>query len=231
MYERMVGPAVSDLYAAQRATIAELVGAAGPGVDAVGVPACPAWDVADLTAHLAGTTAALVGRDYPGDDVAGWIAAQVAARRGRTAAENLAEWDAVGGDFDAMLARNEEAWGALLYDAVAHEHDLRDALGRPGGRTGAAVDYALDRTLWQLDKRARETGLGTLVADLAGGEMVVGDGEPSVVLRGVDRWELFRALGSRRTAAQLRSLPFTGDPAAWIAQLPYDLPAEPLVHG
>ena len=87
----------------------------------------------DLCAHLVGVPAALVARDNPppGDNQP-WVDRQVADRADRSVAELLDEWDAVGPAFEGLMRKLPHAFGGLVYDAVAHEHDLRGALGRPG---------------------------------------------------------------------------------------------------
>jgi uncharacterized protein (TIGR03083 family) len=231
VYERMEPPAVGQLYRAQRDRIGDLVELAGPLVDDVPVPSCPSWTIADLTAHLAGTTSALLARDYPGADSDAWTNGHVVARRGRSARENLAEWNDVGPRYDELLVKNEGAWGALLYDAIAHEHDVCDALGEQGRRSDAAVCYALDRALWQLDVKALGAGIGTLAIRSGSDVWSIGDGEPVVGLQEDDRWELFRALGSRRTEGQLRAMAFDGDPTVWIGLTPFELPVVALSIG
>lgn len=228
MYQRSSWPDAAHLYRAQRQTIAGVI-AAGidddrVDVDTVPVPACPAWTVADLTAHLAGSPAALLARSYPGDDAVAWVAGHVAERAGRTARANLAEWDDVGPGYDVLLTKNEEAWGSLLYDAIAHEHDLREALDRPGGREGVAVDYAVDRSLALLDKKATATGAGTLRITAGNRRWEVGDGEPNASLDVDSAWELMRVLGSRRSEPQVRAA-ITGDADPWLAVLPWATPA------
>lgn len=224
-------PDVGELYRAQRNRIGELVEVAGRAVEDMTVPSCPSWTVVDLTAHLAGTTAALLAREYPGPDNDAWTDGHVAARRGRTTRQNLAEWNDVGPRYDALLVKNEAAWGALVYDAIAHEHDLHDALGEPGPHAGTAVDYALDRALSQFDVKAREAGVGTLTIRSKGDVWSIGDGEPVVALDEDDRWQLVRALGSRRTERQLRAMQFDGDPTAWIGLTPFELPIVELAIG
>lgn len=211
------------MYRAQREVIAAVIAGAASGVDDVVVPACPDWSVAELTAHLAGTPAALLQRSYPGDDAVGWVAGHVAARVGRPAHVNLDEWDEVGPGYDALLAKNEEAWGALLYDAIAHEHDLREALDRPGGRDGVAVDYAVDRALSQLDSKAMAAGAGTLEVTAGDRTWVIGEGHPQAALSVDSPWELMRLLGSRRSEQQVRAA-ITGDADPWLAVLPWGTP-------
>jgi uncharacterized protein (TIGR03083 family) len=218
------------LYAATRARIGATLRDVGPSADAVRVPSCPDWNVAQLLAHLAGTTAALANRDYPGPDLQAWVDGHVADRAGRSALDNWQEWDDAGPAFEQLLVAKEHAFGALLYDAIVHEDDINAALGRPATADPDGTTYALQRGLREVDHAARERGLGTLVATIGDDTVTLGEGEPEVRLTIVDRWEALRAFGSRRSLAQLEALGFVGDVAPWIQALPHDLPATDLVE-
>src|SRR5215217_1585144 len=141
----MPAPDHADEYAAARARIRVLLADLDDDGAATVVPSCPDWTVHDLCAHLAGVPAALVARDNPpkGDNQP-WVDAHVAARADRTVDELLDEWDAVGPAFEGLMRKLPHAFGGLVYDAVAHEHDLRGALGRPGARDDAGVVASLD---------------------------------------------------------------------------------------
>jgi hypothetical protein len=116
------------------------------------------------------------------------------------------------------------AWGALLYDAVAHEHDLREALDVPGGRDGEAVEYAFDRALGQLQGKAIDAGAGTLRLSIGDREWDVGDGEITASMTVETMWDAVRLLGSRRSEAQVRAAFAEGDPGPWLALLPWGTP-------
>jgi uncharacterized protein (TIGR03083 family) len=220
--------APAPLYATVRARIGERLRATGPAADTVMVPSCPAWTVAQLTAHLAGTTAALVAKDYPGAAGQAWVDGHVSARAGRSALENWAEWDAVSPAFEAMLTAREAAFGGILYDAIIHEDDINAALGEASVRDGDAIAWGLGRLFTTLDSDARAKGTGTLSATIAGQRFVAGEGDPAVGWACDDAWTALRALGSRRSATQLAALGLTGDLAPWIALLHSDLPVADL---
>jgi Mycothiol maleylpyruvate isomerase N-terminal domain len=84
----------SDLAAAYGTTRARITAllADGQGHANTPVPACPAWTVSDLCAHLAGVPADLVARRKPGADIQAWVDGHVAERKARPVAELLAEW-------------------------------------------------------------------------------------------------------------------------------------------
>jgi uncharacterized protein (TIGR03083 family) len=185
------------------------------------VPTCPDWTVHDLCAHLAGIPAALVVRDNPppGGNQA-WVDAQVTARAGRSLADVLDEWDEVGPAFEAIMRKVPHAFGGLIYDAVAHEHDLRGALGRPGARDSDGVLASLDvlTTMVERDLAARGPVPGTIRLAAGGRRWDIGSGEPEVRLD-TDAFELMRLLGSRRSRAQLLAAGWQGDVEPFVDAL------------
>jgi uncharacterized protein (TIGR03083 family) len=222
-------------YASTRARINDLLAGIDDAGAATVVPACPAWTVADLTAHLAGVARALVERDRPGPDVQAWVDAQVAARQGRSVDSLLDEWNEFAAPFEDLIESKGGSFGFLLYDIVAHEHDLRGALQQPGARSsdGVTLALAIGRTLLERDLTAN--GLGAVQVRSADGDWSAGTGEPALTLDLSDQphgtWELFRLLGSRRSEAQLARYSWTGD---WKAMLPglahMDLPNSDIVE-
>jgi hypothetical protein len=100
--------------------------------------------------------------------------------------------------------------GQLVYDAVAHEHDIRLALGRPGQRDSSGVTAsALAISAMLADDLARE-GLGSVRITSGGRTWDVGVGDPELSI-GLDPFELIRVFGSRRSARQMRALSWSGD--------------------
>ena len=195
------------------------------------VPACPDWTVRNCVAHLAGVCADLAAGRRPDGDVQAWVDAQVADRADVTVAALLDEWDEVGPAFEAAITKSPVGLGGLLYDVVAHEHDLAAALGRPAERSGAGIDLSLDilagiiaGDLASHDLPAVQFGDGTV-------EWIVGDGEPELRLR-ADRFELMRFLGSRRSLAQMRTYYIDGDLDRFLPGLAHlPLPTLDLVDG
>lgn len=202
-------------YRATRARITELTtGLDDASADSI-VPACPDWTVRQLCSHLAGVCADLVAGNRPTGDVQAWVDAQVEARDDRSVAELLAEWNAAGPAFEQLVVDRPKGYAGLLYDIVAHEHDLRAVLGRPGARDSDGVRLSLDIVMATLarDLLASELPAVRVISD--DGEWRAGDGEPALTLdltgQADGTWQLLRALGSRRSAAQLRALPWVGD--------------------
>ncbi len=147
---------LSQGYEASRRRIVELVRSADAGRP---VPACPAWDVHDVVAHLSGSAETLVAGDRPGRDPQPWIDRIIAERRGTPVPELLERWAACAEAFSAVV--DGRSWGALA-DIVVHEHDLRAALGRPGARQEPEVAEVVRLFLRVHAPHLEEAGLGPL---------------------------------------------------------------------
>ena len=175
------------------------------------VPACPAWDVHDLLAHMSGIPDELTNGRYPADDKDEWLDAIVASRRDVFIDELLARWAATEGKIDALI---DGGAGLLLADVIAHEHDLRGAVDRPGARGTAEVRAVVQLALDLLDVKGHD--LPSLVVDSGDVQWASHVAKPGCTLR-VDPWEATRVLLSRRTADELRATPHTGDIEPFIA--------------
>jgi uncharacterized protein (TIGR03083 family) len=134
---------------------------------------CPGWSVQDQLGHLIGVERTLLGEAPPewdeplGDHVKNDFAAMnekwIAARRGRSGKEVLAEFTEVTetrlATFDGL---SEEEWAKVgfspagdvpyaefmevrVFDCWVHEQDVRLALDRPGGSGGLASRIGLQR--------------------------------------------------------------------------------------
>lgn len=211
-------------YAATRARVRALLDGATDAEAATPVAACPAWQVRDVVAHVGGLASALgSGKGPAGGDVQAWIDALVDERRGRPLAELLDEWDAAGPAIDAALAAMGPGGGQLVYDAVAHEHDIRHALGRPGERDSTGVRACADAMSMLLARDLAAHDLPAVRITSGGRTWDVGTGEPELAIA-LDPFELIRVFGSRRSVAQLRALAWEGDLDRYLpglAHLPF----------
>lgn len=134
----------------------------------------PGWDVQANVAHMIGTEAMLLGEPTPEvtvdreqsshirNDIGAFNEVWVEALADRAPTEVLAmfddytarrlailrampldEWDA-----ETFTPVGRESYGRFMqirvFDCWFHEQDIRDAIGRPGGETGLAVEVALD---------------------------------------------------------------------------------------
>ncbi|WP_313888614.1 maleylpyruvate isomerase family mycothiol-dependent enzyme [Mycolicibacterium sp. CBMA 226] len=197
------------LYQQTMERIAELVSAPDVSVDAA-VAACPGWSVRDVLAHVAG-----VAQD--------WAAGRRSAPPSdEQTAEQVARFDGLGvdgilrawGDAAAELPRlAREGIGPPLGDVVVHEHDIRDALGRPGHRDSAAVQYVSHQLLRAL---LPPVPVRILVED---GEYRCGpEGESAIDLK-TTRFEAVRWRTGRRSRRQMAAMAWSGDPAPVLDRL------------
>ncbi len=228
----MPAPDYAEEYAAARASVRALLAELDATDAATVVPACPDWTVHDLCAHMVGVPAALVIRDNPppGDNQP-WVDRQVAERADRSVADLLDEWDAVGPDFEALMRKLPHAFGGLVYDAVAHEHDLRGALGRPGERDAAGVWASLEVMVPMVERDlATAPTPGSIRLRAADREWLVGAGDPAVTLT-TTPFELMRLLGSRRSREQILAAPWEGDVEPFVSVLAHmPLPERDIVE-
>jgi uncharacterized protein (TIGR03083 family) len=245
---------VADLAAAYAEARQGLVGLV-QGCDAAAlarpVPACPDWTVHDVVAHVTGVAADFVHGGYflgsvdawRDDRLAAerdaWTAGQVAARRDRPVAALAAEWAGWAATMEPMLGgaaplpAGSPAWlrSAPVADLAVHLHDVRGALALPGDRDAAVTALGLRIYARWLGQRLEARGRPALRLRAGGREWVEGAGPPAATLA-AEPFELFRALSGRRSADQLRSLAWDGDPAPYLDVLaPYPLPPSPLLEG
>jgi uncharacterized protein (TIGR03083 family) len=231
-------------YECARKRIVELVASVGEdATSAAVVPACPEWTVRDLIAHMTGVCADVMTGNVQRTPTREWTAAQLVARRERSTADIVAEWEEVGPQIAALIDDFPGAYGAqMVSDVTVHEHDIRGALGRPGARGSDGVAICLDFLvtillhpcmcalgLGPLDVRADDKGWIVGSGDPAGGDpeaawtdaLLAGPEAPDpaaapVGALSVGRFELFRALTGRRSAQQIRAFDWTVDPEPYL---------------
>jgi len=213
-------PDYADEYASCRSRFREILDGCTDELAATVIPTCPDWNVRDLCAHNAGIAAALVARDNPGSEGQGWVDRLIAARAHLSVREILDEWDTVGPAFEDLMRKHPRAFGGLVYDAVAHEHDLRGAIDRPGARESDGVWASLEVMMGIVtgDLAAKGPVPGTMVLAAGDRQWTVGEGGPTVSLT-TTPFELMRLLGSRRSRAQLLAAPWQGDVTPFIEAL------------
>ena len=213
-------------YGQLRARVCEVVLAVPASALDKEAPATPSWRVHDIVAHLVGVTDDVVHGRLEGIASDPWTQAQVDARADVPVAEMLAEWDEHSPQFEAMLgAAPGEIAGQAIFDAATHEHDLRHAVGAPGGRDVDAIALAWD---WILDARTRG-GAHCLCFVTEAGEEMSGTGELIARIE-APRFELFRAVAGRRTAAEIEQYGWdiTPKPELILGSEIFTLRAEPL---
>lgn len=209
--------------------------ASAPDVADTIVPACPDWTVRNLCAHLAGVPRDLVARNNPGADPQAWVDRQVAERADRDIPSLLDEWDEFSPGFEQLIMARPQSFAGLLLDIVAHEHDLSHALDLEADRTSTGLRAAMFMEAVLLTRDLGRLGLPAVRVSAGGVDWVCGEGEPELVLDLGDGataiWELTRVLGSRRSFAQLATLPWQGDWQRFLPALAHmPLPDDDLVE-
>lgn len=203
-------PEIADAYRATRVRVRALVEAAPPGAADVVVPACPAWTVHDVVAHLAGVSTDLVEGRLEGIASDEWTDAQVRRARTESVAALLDRWDDHGAIVDTIADSLGPQGGQLIADAVSHEHDLRHALGAPGARDTDGVAIGFRFLSGGVRRRRTEAAAPPLLVHHEAGERLLGGGAPGAWLT-TTRFEFLRASSGRRTPDEIRAMRWKGD--------------------
>lgn len=152
------------------------------------VPSCPAWTVQQLACHLVGVVEDVTSGNLAGASSDPWTAAQVARHVGDSCADLAAIWEELGGTFDASVeAAPQSVRLLLLMDMTTHSHDLRHALGDPGGRDEATAAFGAAYLLNQFERFDAAAAAAVDALDLT-------------------PFERFRVVTGRRSRAQLAAL-------------------------
>jgi uncharacterized protein (TIGR03083 family) len=207
---------------------------------ATNVPATPDWDVRDVVAHLTGVASIVANGGAPPElnllegvrnPVQGKMRddmndAEMDRRRGRPLDELVAEWDRLTTRL-APMVRGEEAFPqehpflghVIVTDIAVHAQDVRNALGRPGGRESAGVGVALVSYAVGVGFTLDQKGIPALRIRYGEKERIVGSGDPAATWGG-ERYEVCRALSGRRSIAQIRAMSWEGDPEPYLPVIP-----------
>jgi hypothetical protein len=206
-------------YSATRARMTLIAENLAPGDLRRTVPACPLWTVFDLMAHAVSMPAAIGKGESPPGPVSDWLQGLVEARRNQSVGALTAEWLSLDGAISAIL---NGPGGVLFGDLAVHEHDLRGAV-HAADHSALEVEVMLPRTLAGFAKPLRQAGLGAIAVRHDDRMWRSHDAEPGWTLD-VTPWEATRAVNSRRTAVELRTLPHDGDVEPYLAILDAHLP-------
>jgi uncharacterized protein (TIGR03083 family) len=228
----MAGMTPGELYADVRLRITDLVRGLGADRAKTPVPGCPGWTVHDVVAHATGVVADVNAGNLDGAATDAWTAKQVAARRDTPLAEVLAEWSEQAATFEPKLDEYPKGISrTLLIDLVTHEHDVRGALGTPGGREGEAYAIARKGFAVGLAKALEERGLPALRLEAPDWSFDAGT-DPQTTVRTKDSFEFFRALAGRRGRAHVLGYDWSGDATPYLPVLNHfgPLPEEDVVE-
>lgn len=155
------------------------------------VPATPDWTVHDLLAHSAGAPVDALSGRMDGAATPAWTGRHVAERADASVAALVAEMR--GTIDDVTESVRDTPRPALVWDKAVHLADLHEALGLGVPPEATWTDV--------LDGVAAFRLAGLPLTVRAGGNTWGAGGDEAVVAP----YELFRALFSRRSRAQLRA--------------------------
>ncbi len=210
----------SQNYFAIRARMVDAVGQLPHDQLVADVPACPAWTVHDLIVHVASMPQAILVGDIPdGPDPNPWIEGLIQRHRSKSLDEIVSWWHS---NDDALGALADQA-DLLILDLFVHESDLHGAVGSVGHRAAPELAGQLAHSVGTLAAQIDTAGLAPVAIETELGRFVTGDGMPGWTMN-VSAWEAHRTLNSRRTAAEVRSLPGTGDADPYLLLLDEHLP-------
>lgn len=241
---------LADAYADARLRLQRLLADLDDAALARHVPACPAWTVRDVIAHVAGVAAdAACGTYFSGAADAWadsrlatvrdeWTAEQVRSGYGLPVADLIARWNRWAATLEPVLAGRvpprpgSPTWltSATVADLAAHLHDLRGALGSPGDRDALATKAGLRIYAAWLGERIDQRGRPALRLRTQSRDWTIGTGSAAASLT-ADAYELFRALSGRRTIDQMLAMAWEGDSGLYLDLLaPYPPPTAPLAE-
>jgi uncharacterized protein (TIGR03083 family) len=203
------------LYTEAQNRIVDLVSPLAPPALATPVPGTPRWTIAELVAHLTGVCRDVGCGLVEGSGSEPWTARQVAFRSGRSLPDVLAEWRAAAPALLALLATPGLA-DATAFDVLTHEHDLRGALGLAGPSDPDAIALVTTRVTGRLGHLVSKNGLPVLRLVAEDREWVCGPSESVPTVGEASGMEWFRALFGRRSAAQVLTYRWDGDPAPYF---------------
>jgi hypothetical protein len=169
---------------------------------AMPVPCTPAWTARDVLSHVSGITDDAVAGRMDGAPGEAWTAAQVERNRDTGVDDLLSRWSQQAPLFAEVIEQMDE--GRPPIDCHSHEHDIRQALGRPGARSNAIIDTP---SFASVDAPVR-----VVIEFVDGSTVTTGDAASpsSVTLRGATRFELFRSRLGRRSRRQVRAADWDG---------------------
>jgi hypothetical protein len=183
-------------------------------------------------AHLTGVCADVLAGRIDGVGTDPWTDAQVAARRGVSLAEIVAEWNEVAPAVEAMAGAFGRAGFQWVGDQALHEHDVRAALDRPGARDSETILVGLEYMVPGFLDAVAERGLPALQVRVGDRSWASGEGPPVVTLS-LEPFVALRAVCGRRSPDQLRALAWSDDPAPYLEAFtwgPFTPPTAPVVE-
>ena len=107
------------------------------------VPACPKWTVQNLVCHIIGVPEDILEGRMKGVTTDPWTQAQVERHESDSIAQLREILINQKSKFDIVLPNIPSPVNSqFVMDAVTHEHDLREAIDKPGAQDSLAVKVA-----------------------------------------------------------------------------------------
>ncbi len=175
------------------------------------VGACPGWSAKDTIGHVVGIAVDLVAGERRIADP-DRTARQVEERRDHSVPEVLDEWAAAVGPVAGLLRAAGSGLTAVAIDIWTHEQDVRNAIGRPGGRAAPGRDLTLKAAI-SADQRITAAGLPPmhLITDEKTWFLGRDAREGAAIILKLDAYEAARMLMGRRTYQEIAAYPWVGD--------------------
>jgi uncharacterized protein (TIGR03083 family) len=205
------------MYTDAQTRVIDLVRTLSPPALATTVPGTPRWTIEQLVCHVTGVCCDMIDGRVDGAATESWTSRQVAEREHRPLPDVLAEWRSRTPEVLELLAIPGKI-DATTFDLLTHEHDLRGALGLAGPSDEAAVAAVTTRVTGRVGHLANKGGLPGLRLVNDNGDWVCGSAAVGVTGT-ASTMEWFRALFGRRSAAQILTYVWDGDPTPYFGLL------------
>lgn len=198
---------VCEAYAALRVRVTEMMQSLSLEHSKTVVPHCPQWTVKDCLAHMVGVPEDVINGQMDGVATDAWTDRQVQRHTNDSVDDLLAVWETNAPVFAQILPNiPQPVISQFMFDQTTHEHDIRKAVGQPGGRDTLAVAVAegfIRNSLAQQNDPA--------IAQLAAHKLT--------------GFEFLRTLSGRRSRAQILQNGFDVEVVErFIQGLPFDIP-------
>ena len=134
---------VCEAYTELRVRVTELMRSLSLAQAQTVVPHCPQWTVKDCLAHMVGVPEDVINGQMDGVASEAWTSRQVQRHKQDSVADLLSVWETDAPVFAKILPNiPQPVISQFMFDQTTHEHDIRKAVGQPGGRDTLAVAVA-----------------------------------------------------------------------------------------